>query len=622
MKHDIGQIAKMLADRAEDVCRWLLPSGRKKGGQWRVGSVHGDEGESLRVDLGYKAGIWKDFADDGKGGDLIDLITACTGVSKADAVKTAKEYLGIRDDGSSFRPKKKTYALPAKPKCCKPVKAVSEFFEGRGISKETFSAFRIGENGNVIVFPYFHGDKVKLIKFRDSTDKSRMWSSKDSEPVLFGWQTVPDNLRRIVITEGEIDAMSFYQQGVHALSLPFGGGSGDKQDNWIENEYDNLQLFDTIYLALDMDAQGNAARDHLLERLGRHRCKVIDFSPYKDANEALMKGGDLKQYINSAKHCDPPELRPATDFIAEMLDYYYYEKGVLEGYTLPWPKTHNLFRIRHSEISLWAGINGHGKSQVLGHIVIDSMSQGEKWCIASMEMKPRSIMWRMFRQASGISRPDPDLCYTSGSKYIEERLFLVNEQGTVDGTKIMSLFEYAYRRFGCTSFLVDSLAKAGFAEDDYNSQKSFIDNLMAFAHRCNVHVHIICHSRKLKSENDIPGKMDIKGTGALADMVDNVFTVWRDKKENRKDGKPDCIIECSKQRNGEWEGRILLWFDPASYQYKAEIGYLPKQYIKPKSSSEPSYTEPEHEREVQITEDELQEDIRGGEYPWDIGLYY
>lgn len=592
MKHDIGQIAKMLADRAEDVCRWLLPSGKRRGHEWRVGSVHGGEGDSLGVNLAGKSGTWRDFAADERGGDLIDLIMACRGLVKAEAVKEAKEFLGIRDEQQEFTPKRKAYKKPDPPKGYKTANGrVLEYFKSRGISPKTVSAYKIAETDGAIVFPYLHDNSLKFYKCRDK-GKKEFWTAKDSEPVLFGWQAVGDTWRYVVITEGEIDAMSFYEQGQPGLSVPFGGGAGDKQDNWLENEFDRLQMFDTIYLALDMDSAGQAATQHLVERLGRHRCKVVDFGKYKDANEALQDGARLVDFLTFAKICDPPELRGVSSYIDDVVDFFGGKQD-MRGYVLPWRKTYDNIRIRKAEISAWGGYNGHGKSQILGQIAVASIWAGERWCVASMEFKPFKLLARMFRQASCQSQPDADLCRGDLLNLFDGNLFLFDVQGTAKAERILEVFEYAFRRYGCTSFLVDSLAKCGFGEDDYNGQKSFVDRLMEFAQRFDVHVHIVCHARKGSSEDDTPGKMDFKGTGAITDMVDNVFTVWRNKAKERAkvDMKaknrgeslkaPDCLIMCEKQRNGEWEGRVGLWFDPASLQYIENEGaslywYLPQ----------------------------------------------
>lgn len=120
MSYDIRQISEMMAKRAQDVCEWLLPNGRRKAQEWCVGGVTGEAGDSLRVNLGGKAGLWKDFADQDKGGDLIDLIMAVMGMDKAEAVREAKGFLGIRDDRPQFTTRPRAYKRPEKPKCTKP----------------------------------------------------------------------------------------------------------------------------------------------------------------------------------------------------------------------------------------------------------------------------------------------------------------------------------------------------------------------------------------------------------------------------------------------------------------------------------------------------------------------
>ncbi|MDL2315691.1 toprim domain-containing protein [Desulfovibrio sp. OttesenSCG-928-A18] len=587
MKLDIGQIAKMLAERAEEVCQWLLPGGQRRGQEWMVGNIFGDSGDSLRVNIGGKAGVWRDFAADERGGDLIDLIMASRGVAKSEAIKEAKAFLGITDEKMEFEPKRRQYKAPEPPKGYKTANgSVLGYFKARGISSETVKAYKIAETENAIIFPYLIDGNLKFYKCRDKREK-KFWAAKDAEPVLFGWHAITENWRYVVITEGEIDAMSFYEQGQPGLSVPFGGGADDKQDKWLENEFDRLQLFDTIYLAMDMDAQGQKATEHLLRRLGRHRCKVVDFGQYKDANEALVAGERLVDYLTFARNCDPPELRSASSYVEEVVDYFCGKKDSA-GYSLPWEKTNSIVRLRKSEISLWAGINGHGKSQVVGHVTVDSISRGEIWCVASMEFKPFKLLARMYRQAAGISQPTPEQCRGPLCSFFDGRLYLFDVQGTAKAERILDVFEYAFRRYGCTSFLIDSLAKCGFGEDDYNGQKSFVDRLMEFAQRNDVHVHLVAHARKQKNEEDEPGKMDIKGTGALSDMVDNVFIIWRNKKKEAAvaQGKqfvkaldePDCILNCSKQRNGEWEGKVLLWFDRASFQYCGGKGAYARNY--------------------------------------------
>lgn len=86
----------MLAARAPDLARELLPGGVKDGPEWRCGSLAGEPGRSFALRLsGERAGIWCDFAS-GEAGDALDLVAQCAcGGDKRAAVRWAKAWLGL-----------------------------------------------------------------------------------------------------------------------------------------------------------------------------------------------------------------------------------------------------------------------------------------------------------------------------------------------------------------------------------------------------------------------------------------------------------------------------------------------------------------------------------------------
>src|SRR4051812_14010757 len=65
---------------------------------------------------------------------------------------------------------------------------------------------------------------------------------------------------------------------------------------------------------------------------------------------------------------------------------------------LPWPSMASWIALRPGELSLWFGFNGHGKSHLLGQAILSAAAQGERACIASLEMKPRKTLAKMARQ--------------------------------------------------------------------------------------------------------------------------------------------------------------------------------------------------------------------------------
>ncbi len=58
-------------------------------------------------------------------------------------------------------------------------------------------------------------------------------------------------------------------------------------------------------------------------------------------------------------------ILPIGEFTQEVLDRFA-GKEIYTGDPLPWQKTNGKIALRPGEVSIWAGYNGHGKSQLLG----------------------------------------------------------------------------------------------------------------------------------------------------------------------------------------------------------------------------------------------------------------
>lgn len=138
-----AELSTAMAARAAEIAQYLLPAGKKVSGEWKAGNVQGDAGQSLSVRLtGAKAGVWRDFAA-GDGGDLLDLWTRCRAVSLADAMREAKQYLGIRD--SAPPRERRSYRRPQRPSCRPPKAGAHAWLTSRGLTAETIEAFKVGE---------------------------------------------------------------------------------------------------------------------------------------------------------------------------------------------------------------------------------------------------------------------------------------------------------------------------------------------------------------------------------------------------------------------------------------------------------------------------------------------
>lgn len=592
MRITVQEISEMLWDRVDRVCKHLLPNGKKESNEWCVGSTGGESGKSLKVNLAGKR-VWSDFQS-GEGGDLLDLWVAVRSIQLHDAIKEAKEFLGVKDDEQYFhKSKKKTFAKPDRKNLRKGEKHL-DYLKTRGLSEQTIKDFKICDcevwDHNLkqavpgMAFPYLRGDEclfIKSIGIERPNGKKIIGASKDSEPCLFGWHVFPKDIRAVVIVEGEIDCMSLYEYGIPALSVPFGGGSGNKQQ-WIDYEYHNMDRFDEIIICMDSDEAGQTGAHEIATRLGIERCRIAEL-PRKDANECLMDGlteEDIWQALETARFLDPEELSSSSTHLQDTIAAFYeQESGLFQS---PWEKLNHNFSFRESELSLFNGVNGHGKSQVVGHVALEAMRQGVRCCIASMELKPKILLKRLTRQATCLKLP-PVNEIEGAFDFYNEKLWLFNLTGTAKADKILEIFSYANKRYGIKFFVIDSLMKCGIGETDYDGQKEFMDKLCDFKNKHNAHIALVTHSRKGDSEEKPTGKMDVKGTGAVTDLADNVFIIWRNKakeralqnsEENLTDREkaalqePGAVLILDKQREGEgWEGKIGLEFDQQSNQY-------------------------------------------------------
>lgn len=288
-------------------------------------------------------------------------------------------------------------------------------------------------------------------------------------------------------------------------------------------------------------------------------------------------------------------VKPASLWTAELIERLRNQKYERKVY-LPWDQARNAFHFRPGEVTLWAGQNGHGKTQVTSQILLSLMGQEEKAVIASFEMKPATTMQRLTRMYAGTNPFSPEYqgedgilaltdLYKEFGEWTDGRLWIYDQQGTVDADRVISMARYCAKVLGVQHVFIDSLMKCVRGEDDYNGQKEFVDELTSLARDNQIHVHLIHHIRKPSNEGHVPDKYDNKGSGAITDLVDNVMMVWRNKgKEDDVKAKGamstrktehDGAILCRKQRNGEDEPTIRLWFERDSQQFVGEPGDPP-----------------------------------------------
>jgi len=465
---------------------------------------------------------------------------------------------------------KTTYKKPTVQIKSQITQSVFNYLQKRKLSKQTIEHFKVCAQDNIVMFPYYKNGELVNVKYRDITDKKKMWMEKDAEPVLFNRDNI--ETKDIIIVEGEYDAMAFYEYGYEVVSVP-NGATGNA---WIDVEWDYLNTFNNIILCFDNDAAGREGALKVAKRLGIWKCLLVTL-PRKDINECLIDGVSkekIAQCIASATYIEPEHIVSPMIFAQSIKDIIS-RGSALNGLPTAWKDLNNIIKgWREGEVTIWTGRNGSGKSTFLNQCFLDIARRGQKCCIYSGEMQPaRYLRWALFQLAekSSITQEEVDVYLN----WMSDKIYILNITGGVDYGQLLEDFEYTARRYGVKHFIIDSLMKVNIDGDEYAGQKMFVSKLCDFAKTLEVHVHLVAHPRKSFSDAEEVGKVDVKGSSHITDLADNVIVLTRVDEETKEKllarNKRPCSMYLYVKKNREFgiEGRVSFDFNEATKTFKA-----------------------------------------------------
>lgn len=280
---------------------------------------------------------------------------------------------------------------------------------------------------------------------------------------------------------------------------------------------------------------------------------------------------DLTEYMEHKETFD--RVREKSEIEKELRERVQARMNGFDGDAMPWNGDCKRMKFRHSELTIWAGVNGHGKSLIMGQVILDFINNGKTAMVVSLEMPAASTLDRMLCQFAGTNNPT-EANIVDFIKWKYDQLYLFDFVGSIDQFKVTALCRYA-KKIGCDHIIIDSLAKCTGAEDNYAEQKSIINKLAEVAKEVKIHIHLVHHARKGGDDTRRINKFDVKGSGVLVDLADNLILVSRNKEKEAQTLKngikdntiPDQFLDVAKQRHGNWEGLVHLWFHPKSLTY-------------------------------------------------------
>lgn len=452
---------------------------------------------------------------------------------------------------TQIRQQKREYKKPQpRPTAPMSTKALA-WFKGRGISEETLLAMKVTEglewmpqkNGqaNTVQFNYYHNGELVNTKFRTGDKCFKLVS---------GAELLPYNIDAIkgqkecIITEGEMDALSFYECGRHdVISVPNGANANlDYLDNYIEEYFEDKE---TIYIASDTDTKGVLLRDELLRRFGVERCRVLEYGEgCKDANEHLMKFGreSLLQCIASAPEIKVEGVFTVSDF-EQSLDALF-ENGWQKGVTIGHDNFDRLCSFETKRLCIVTGIPGSGKSEFIDEIAERlNMRYGWRFAYFSPENAPLAYhASKLIEKFTGKRFNRQSLTfgeYKQVKEHIEQDFYFIAPTDNYRVDNILEKAKYLVRRRGIKALVIDPYNRLESEQGTRNETQyisELLDKLTNFAQRNDILIILMAHPTKQPRNKDgvieAPTLYDISGSANFFNKADFGIVVHRNRTEN------------------------------------------------------------------------------------------
>lgn len=460
----------------------------------------------------------------------------------------------------------------------------------RGLTHDTLQHWGYG-------VAQFNGQAVQVANYRVGgvvvAQKVR-WANKDfrffgdtKNAGLYGQHLWRDGGKRIVITEGEIDALSVSQAFGNkwpVVSVPNGAQGAKKA---LSKELQWLVNFDEVVLMFDNDEPGQAATLDCAILFPPGKCKFAKLNPiYKDASDAL-KVGDVSAIMDAvygAKAYRPDGIVTLSDVRDRALEDP--ENG------FPWfiEKLNTLSYGRRlgETYALGAG-TGVGKSDLIAQqIMYDVIHLSQPVAAFMLEQGPAETVKRVAGKLAGktFHVPDgswekPELINAIDHLEAGAKLFLYDNFGATDWDVIKTTIRFLAHSEGVKLFYIDHLTALAAAEDD---ERTGLERIMAemasLAKELGIIILFVSH---LTTPDGTPheegGRVTIrqfKGSRAIGYWSHFMFGLERDQQESNENLRKVTTFRVLKDRyTGRATGEVIYLSYDTERGMLVELDYDP-----------------------------------------------
>lgn len=439
---------------------------------------------------------------------------------------------------------------------------------------------RVDSNPQVIRFPYYSDGKVVAYKERDK-EKNFTWKGKNEDHQLFGQQNFGSG-KTIVITEGELDALSVWQARSNwpVVSLPNGAKSAYKA---LKHQLMYLLNFDEIVLMFDNDTAGQEAVQECIDLFPPGRVFVATLaSGYKDASEALQAGDAeaIRQAVYKMAPYKPEAIidgRDLFDLVSSPLhgrdaDYPYPDLNSVTG------------GLRAGELCVFTAGSGTGKSTLCGEIAVSLIKQGQRVGYIALEESVKRTGLRLMTVSAnkplhlnneiGDQALQTAFRDTLGSGYV----YLRDGFGSVDPDRLLNDIRYLVKINDVKWIILDHLSIL-LSGNESSDERKMIDVVMtklrSFVEETGIGLLLISHLRRNQGDQSHEdgarvSLSQLRGSHSIAQLSDLVIALQRN--ISAGDNRSELVV-LKNRFNGQTGPAGQLAYNAETGRLQAELSF-------------------------------------------------
>ena len=451
-------------------------------------------------------------------------------------------------------------------------KGSAQRLQKRGLSEQTCEKYKIYRDETHLRFPYFDGSGC--LKGFKTKDKLKNFKYEGiSTDTLFGQHLFPSTGKRIVITEGELDAASCYEamENWPMVSLPHGAASAKKD---LQKQIPLLQGYEEIVLFFDNDDAGRRAVEQAATILPLGKVKIARLEQYKDASDALQANDKdaIRRAIWDAKPYQPDGIVDG--------------KSLLEQVTTPSPPCNHSYPfpglqsmthgIRYGELTTITAGTGQGKSTFCRQLATDLLNQGEKVGYIALEESNRRTALGLMSVAVGKALHLGEHEYTTLKNAYDStiagwNLYLYDHFGSLSADTIYSRIEYMALGLDIKVIFLDhlSILLSGLDGDERRMIDKTMTDLRSLVERTGITLFLVSHLRRTHTDQDHTDGAKVslgqlRGSQAISQLSDTVLVLER----NQQAEDDLSTLRVLKNRySGETGVATTLKFDKSTCKY-------------------------------------------------------